>query len=193
MSLSMKDNAGVVYMAIIVSMFSLATIGYDEFDNGFRFLFTLPVARKSYVREKYLFFLLSLIVGIAVGCCVGLIAEMIKDSGSLDQYISSLHESIMGAFLVGSFYAGLLIPIRTKYDAEKARIVNFAILGTIAAVAYVIFQFKDKAGDLPMKIIKAIENLNDASIIAIIILVSVCILLISERIAERIITNKEYN
>ncbi len=64
MAMSMKDNAGVIYMAMVISMFSISTLGYDEFDNGFRFLFTLPVSRKAYVREKYLFFILCLVIGI---------------------------------------------------------------------------------------------------------------------------------
>ena len=54
-------NPGYVigYMTLIFVMFTFTTISYDEFDNGFTFLFTLPVSRKMYVREKYLYGILS--------------------------------------------------------------------------------------------------------------------------------------
>ena len=36
----------------------LGTLTYDEFDRGYSFLFTLPVSRRGYVKEKYVFGLL---------------------------------------------------------------------------------------------------------------------------------------
>ena len=49
----------IMYMTLIFTSFILSTMSYDEFDNGFPFLFTLPIARKLYVREKYVLALLS--------------------------------------------------------------------------------------------------------------------------------------
>ena len=180
MSMSMKDNAGIVYMAVIVSMFSLSTLGYDEFDNGFRFLFTLPTSRKAYVREKYLFFIISWILGVIIGCGLGYVAELIKDTGSVENYCDTVAESVVGAFLVGSFYSGLLIPIRIKYDAEKAKLVNFAIIGCIAVIAYLIFQTRDKFGSSFANLLDAINKMSDVTIFAILTLTSLSILLISQ-------------
>ena len=42
----------IMYMTLIFTSFILSTMSYDEFDNGFPFLFTLPITRKLYVREK---------------------------------------------------------------------------------------------------------------------------------------------
>jgi hypothetical protein len=193
MSLSMQDNAGVVYMVMIISMFSLSTIGYDEFDNGFRFLFTLPTSRKAYVREKYLFYIIFLIVGLVAGCGVGFLAEIFKDTGSVQNYLDNLCESIVGSILIGSVYAGMLIPIRIKYDAEKAKLVNFGVLGGIAAIAYLIFRLKDNAGEVVVKIMETINGLNDIQIASAMIAFAVIVLLISEVIAEKIIEKKEYN
>ncbi|MBE5958245.1 MAG: ABC-2 transporter permease [Lachnospiraceae bacterium] len=194
MSMSMKDNAGIVYMAMIISMFSLSTIGYDEFDNGFRFLFTLPASKKAYVREKYLFFILCLVIGIVAGCLIGFPAELLKDTGSVQNYLDTLGESIIGSVCVGAIYAGLLIPIRVKYDAEKAKLVNFAVLGGIAAVCYFLFKMKDKLPEgFAAKVIEFLEGLSDVQIASILIAGSIVILLVSEVIAERIIAKKEYS
>ena len=53
------------YMTLMCMMFTFTTISYDEFENGFSFLFTLPYSRRDYVREKYGFgILVSLTVWI---------------------------------------------------------------------------------------------------------------------------------
>src|SRR5699024_2303107 len=41
------------FFSFIVSVLTLSTISYDDFDNGNAFLFTLPVSRRNYVFEKY--------------------------------------------------------------------------------------------------------------------------------------------
>ena len=45
----------VGYITIIFSLFTATTISYDEFDNCYLFLMTLPITRKKYVNEKYVF------------------------------------------------------------------------------------------------------------------------------------------
>ena len=41
------------YMTFVASLFTLTSISYDEFDNGNAFLFSLPITRRMYVKEKY--------------------------------------------------------------------------------------------------------------------------------------------
>ena len=53
----------IMYANIIFMMFGLSTISYDAFDNGEAFLFTLPITKKLYVKEKYVFSLASLLFG----------------------------------------------------------------------------------------------------------------------------------
>lgn len=45
-------------MTMFRAMIAVGTLSYDETDNGLAFLMTLPVDRKTYVREKYLFILI---------------------------------------------------------------------------------------------------------------------------------------
>ena len=45
----------VVYANILFVTFGITTISYDNYDNGYAFLFTLPIRRKLYVMEKYVF------------------------------------------------------------------------------------------------------------------------------------------
>ena len=48
------------FLSFTVSLFTVGTISYDDFDNGNAFLFTLPITRNHYVSEKYFLGLLLL-------------------------------------------------------------------------------------------------------------------------------------
>ena len=41
--------AAVGYVTFIFTLFTVSTISYDEYDNGYPFLFTLPITRRQYV------------------------------------------------------------------------------------------------------------------------------------------------
>mgnify|MGYP000796879819 FL=1 len=51
------------FLSFIVSLFTVSTISYDDFDNGNAFLFTLPITRNHYVSEKYF---LGLLLGLSL-------------------------------------------------------------------------------------------------------------------------------
>ncbi len=56
----------VGYLPLISVMLAVGTISYDEFDNGYPFLMTLPITRKTDAAEKYLFCLFT-VLGAWIG------------------------------------------------------------------------------------------------------------------------------
>ena len=42
----------VGYIILVFGLSALNTISYDEMDNGYAFLFTLPISRADYVTKK---------------------------------------------------------------------------------------------------------------------------------------------
>ena len=46
---------GISYSLFLMVIMLVGTISYDDFDNGMGFLMTLPISRKTYVVEKYIF------------------------------------------------------------------------------------------------------------------------------------------
>lgn len=103
------------YLTFIVSMFTLSTITYDEFDNGNAFLFTLPISRKSYVVEKYGFSFL-------VGTGSWLLAVLLTVAFSLIKGTVPILEVVMAAIMIFSvmliIYA-VMIPFQLKFGGEK--------------------------------------------------------------------------
>ena len=55
LGVAQKSTFMLGYLAFFISAILVSTLSYDEMDHGFAFLFTLPINRKIYVREKYVF------------------------------------------------------------------------------------------------------------------------------------------
>ena len=63
----------VGFITFILSLFTVSSISYDEFDNGYPFLLTLPFSRKTYVIEKYVFGLILGLTGWLVSVLISYI------------------------------------------------------------------------------------------------------------------------
>ena len=121
------------YLTMISAILSIGTISYDEFDNGYPFLLTLPVTRKRYVTAKYLFCLASNLAGwaaasvIFAGCC------LVKGEGfRMEQLTEAL------AFLpVAGLMTAVMLPLQLKYGAEKSRLALAVLAGVVVALGYV--------------------------------------------------------
>ena len=121
------------YLTMISAILSIGTISYDEFDNGYPFLLTLPVTRKNYVTAKYLFCLLGVLAGwaaasvIFAGCC------LVKGEGfRMEQLTEAL------AFLpVAGLMTAVMLPLQLKYGAEKSRLALAVLAGVVVALGYV--------------------------------------------------------
>ena len=44
-----------IYITVTMAIYVANMLAYDEMDHGFQYLFSLPVTKKDYVREKYIF------------------------------------------------------------------------------------------------------------------------------------------
>ena len=101
--------------------FTVNTISYDEFDHGYLFLFTLPVTRKDYVLEKYVFMLLCGGGFWAVSAAAGFVADYIRGD------VVSLLEWLMPMFLIlleMTIFLAVMLPVSLKYGMEKSRTAN---------------------------------------------------------------------
>ena len=73
------------FLGFVGALFSLSSISYDEFDNGNAFLFSLPITRKDYVLEKYIFGLISGIMSLLLGTVISLVVIGITKTGSFNE------------------------------------------------------------------------------------------------------------
>ena len=178
----------VVYMSIIGTTFTSSTISYDEFDNGNAFLFSLPVSRKEYVLEKYLFSLLMCGGGWLLGSAISIVAGMAR--GALAPM-----EGLMTALVLLPVAIGLnvvLIPLRLKFEAEKSRIAQIVVMGGFFLVAVLGVKLTKRLGIDLEALGERMPGMSDGAGIAAVLAVSVALLLLSCHISIRIMERKEF-
>ena len=164
------------FLPFVISLFSLSTISYDEFDNGNAFLFSLPITRKDYVKEKYMLsFLLgfaSLSFGILITCVAGFLKG---DTIPADIIWAAL--IILSSVII---IQAIMLPLQLKYGAEKARI---ALMGTFGLIF---------AAGVDTAILAKLSALHVGIFIAAITLIAAIFLFLSMQVAIKIVEKKEF-
>ncbi len=182
---SKENYFAIGFLGLIGSLFTLSSISYDEFDNGNAFLFTLPITRKSYVYEKYLFGLTIGICFIIVGMMISLIAVVINHvemTGIFEQALPMLSMIIIAL--------ALMLPIQLKFGGEKGRIILIGIIGVIFFLGMLI---KDNLQALNLtEIIRRLSEMSDVTLFLFSLLVAIVALIISLYSSILIMEKKEF-
>ncbi len=189
MGLSMDGSFIIAYLTMLASILAVGTISYDEFDNGFAFLMTMPFDRKTYVREKYLFSLVFAAGAWCVGAALYCIGSIIRHNPvNLAEELPVLLALIPVMYLASA----LMIPLQLKYGSEKSRVVLFIIFGVIAILVFGAGRLYSGSGNPLAGLIKTLDDMSPAVIL--IILTAACALIscVSCLLSIRIIENKEF-
>ena len=179
----------ISYMVMMVSFFSISTISYDEYDNGGAFLFTLPITRKGYVTEKYLFGFLNMLLAMVVisfPTCLSLALRHMTFSP--EEFAMTLVGSCVTVILILSF----MIPLQLKFGAEKSRIALMIMILAIFLSGYLIMRGKKGQVSLLLSSIVNYADVNPVIFIAAICFALVALILISYTLSVKIMQKKEY-
>ncbi|MCR5402770.1 MAG: ABC-2 transporter permease [Butyrivibrio sp.] len=189
MGISMDGAFIVGYLTMLATIMSVGTISYDEFDNGYVFLMTLPFDRKTYIREKYLF---SLIMSAAAWC----VGAVLYCTGNLLRHnaINLMDELPMVLAILPVLYlsAAIMIPLQFKYGAEKSRIVFSILLGAIAVLLIGAKKYFNGSEHIIASLAKTLNEMS--SVVMLIILTALCsiLALTSYLISIQIMKKKEF-
>ena len=186
MGFTMDATFVVTYISILAGIMSISTLSYDNLDNGYPFLFTLPVTRKDYVKEKYLFCLSIATAGWFAASILFFIINTVKGI-AIDP-----SEDIMGLLLVlpmvwiiTSFSLGFQI----RFGAEKSRYMMMAVIGAIFAIGYAVL----KVFDVPDEVLDAFfEKLMTVSPTLIVYTISLIICIACFLWSLRTMEKKEF-
>ena len=171
------------YLSMISAVLAIGTISYDEFDNGYPFLLTLPITRKGYVLAKYLFCLLFSLAGWCIALVIYALVNVIRGG---QPGISLLTDGL--AFLpVAILVTALMLPLQLKYGAEKSRVMLAVFVGGAVALGYLGMKLFPASHGL----LEALEHLSGAAAGVVLALVLLAALALSCRISIRIMEKKE--
>lgn len=137
---TLNSETAVGFSTLMIAVFSLTTIVYDEYENGMPFLFTLPIRRIDYVREKYVFsFLITTGAWLIMGTVCFLFDAFISAGGNrnfLDQLVFCV------AYLIAVYFMiSLQIALKLKF-AERSSVVLIGVaaaIGVFVSLVYVEF------------------------------------------------------
>lgn len=123
------------YTAGLLGITGLSTLSFDEHDNGFPFLFSLPVDIKTYVNEKYLFCILLDLAGTAAGTALFSLACLTK--GNMEAFQDGI--VYLAFYLPATLLLILsLLPIHMVFGREKSRIITMIVYGILFVLSAVI-------------------------------------------------------
>jgi hypothetical protein len=188
MGTSMEGPFIIGYLTMIALMLAVGTIMYDEMDNGYDFMMTMPLTRKSYVREKYLFCLLSALVAWLVGAILTCAAYIIRQNAS-----ALLEDIPISLVLIPVLFIlpAVMIPLQLKLGAERSRIATYIIFGFIAGLIFMGKKLLDES-DLPAKIEPALNSFTPVAVVVAITAFGLLVAFISYLCSVRIMMEKEF-
>lgn len=176
------------YLPFVISLFTLPTISYDEFDNGNAFLFTLPINRKIYIHEKYCLVFLLGGSSLVLATLLAIIFEITRNIASIPEILITAITILPIMLIIQS----VMIPIQLKFGAEKGRIVIIGVSGFLFILGIVIIKTTEHLG---LDIRTYIDNLPMLSMTWFIvssIAFAILMLFISMKISIAIMNKKEF-
>lgn len=189
MSISMDDPAFIIgFLTSVVSLFTVSTISYDEFDNGYPFLLTLPFSRKTYVKEKYVY-------GLILGSCSCVISTIIATVMMLWKDIpltSDLYIVSLAMIPVVLLIEAIMIPLHIKFGSEKGRYALIGVIGTVVVLGLIIKKIIDIFHINVLPVISFISSIGFMMFMFILILIALAFLFVSMQISIKIMYNKEF-
>lgn len=176
------------FLPFVLSLFTLSTISYDEFDNGNAFLFTLPVSRAGYTIEKYCLALL-------LGGGAWVLSVLLAMGAVILRETASLSETVMMAVMMLPpliVIQAVMIPFRLKFGGEKGRIALIGVFGLLSVIGIAAVKaarmFRIDIEDM----LGILSAASMGTIVAALMVIAVILLLISVKISISIMKNKEF-
>lgn len=184
MGFSTDGSFVIGYMTMLFAILTIGTISYDEFDNGYPFLLTLPITRKTYVIGKYIFCLLGDLIGWVISVVIFIGCTMAKGGLPLPvQIMESL--AFIPVFLL---ITAIMLPMQLKFGAEKSRVMIAVFGGGVFALGYIGKSFLPANFEIPAFLLE----MSDLTAMVIFLIFGLAALFISYLCSLHIMEHKEF-
>lgn len=174
----------ISFVSVLCSRFAVTTAAFDEQNNGYAFLFALPVSRKTYALEKYLF-------GLALGgicwltvTATGAVYLLVCKSGA---GVTELMMTSTASLAVSGGMLSWMIPAQLKFGAEKSQIVSLVFVAVFISVIVLVAKVIVPYSGTGMSRIPGTAGWAAAGICAYVVM-----LLVSVHISIHIVEKKEF-
>ena len=174
-------------ITLMLSMQVITTMSYDENAKWDKYALTMNINRKDIIISKYIFFTISIIIGIVVGITTSIAINQIA---KLD---TGMNEIIVTSIVVPCVFAilfSIIIPVVFKTGVEKGRIVMMLILFIPAILVGAIVKISEKA-NITMPSPSNLEILMKFGVLGLVLL-TILAVFISYKVSLSIYNKKEF-
>lgn len=174
-------------ITLMLSMQVITTMSYDEYAKWDKYALTMNINRKDIIISKYIFFTISIIIGIVVGITTSIAINQIA---KLD---TGMNEIIVTSIVVPCVFAilfSIIIPVVFKTGVEKGRIVMMLILFIPAILVGAIVKISEKA-NITMPSPSNLEIMMKFGVLGLVLL-TILAVFISYKVSLSIYNKKEF-
>lgn len=177
------------FIIMMFEMLAISTLSYDNFNNSNAFLMTLPIKRKDYVIEKYLFILLMTVVGVVCSIILSFIYGI-----SMGEKVEI--DIIIGVAVGFLAYSSIAVPLELKFGSEMGKVIPVFIC-VFGFLAYQMTKniddlFKSKISIWAIDKVEKIEKAGDVAIVVSLLVVAVVVISISMAASIKAMNKKEF-
>lgn len=179
----------ISYVTFVVAMFALSSVSYDEDNNGYAFLFSLPITRRQYVSAKYLF-------GLLVGAGAWILSTVLITVYTWVKYPGKNMEewffTVMLYLAILLLFLFVIFPVELKFGAEKGKVAMFCVVGGIFAGGFLLSKVIHYIGIDMERLWSGLVKMNTYLLFGMIFLVCGIVGVISYTISLGIMKRKEF-
>lgn len=195
----MDNLTSLPYLLTFQILFTstLVSFAFEEKNNSYRFLLSMPISRSQIVTCRYLFILLMTIKTIpyTIGIqylLVTLIKNMHTNISIPEINIQNSLYSISAVLIVIALYLPLIFKMGSTKSTPYIRILMMVIIAGTYAVQWLLNLLESIIGkELYNSIVRDLSTLNSWIPTIIMILVSLLILYISTNISKKIFNRRD--
>lgn len=189
LALTQNDNYIFVigYLGFMGMITGMMSVTMDDQSNGLTFLFSLPIDRRVYVREKYIFIVL---MGVSFSIFATALCLLFRVFADYKAPLDEILATSLGTLFVMLLFVCFMLPLQLKFGAERARLASFIAIGLFFAAVIVAGLVVNFADALPF--IQAFLSMSPVALTGIGAAFLIVCLRISYSASLRVILRREF-
>lgn len=189
LALTQNDNYIFVigYLGFMGMITGMMSVTMDDQSNGLTFLFSLPIDRRVYVREKYIFIVL---MGVSFSIFATALCLLFRMFAEYKAPLDEILYTAIGTLFVMLLFICFMLPLQLKFGAERARLASFIAIGLFFAAVIVAGLVVNFADALPF--IQAFLSLSPVALTGIAVAFLIVCLRISYSASLRVMLRREF-
>ena len=179
------------YFSVFPSFFLMSTISYDSINHGFTSLFTMPIKKENYLKQKYSLGILLGLLFLFFAICISSIGYY-RIQQSFNFINCDFLQECFLSLMFSYFVIAIVTPVGIYFEAQRSQLALIIVFcGLFVCVALIYFLTKLIGCDLVSVIDALIENHLSIVTLSTGLFTLICNI-ISYHISLKLLNKKEY-